>query len=81
MPRQVLQLLECCDEPLRKDLTCAAGGCLADKDKATVLAAIRKLAVREKNTMVTRVVLHKMLQDRNETIRSFGARIRGQSDI
>ncbi len=57
---KVIQLLECCDEPLRKDLTRSAGGSLKDKTEAEVLAAIRKLAVREENTMVARVTLHNM---------------------
>ncbi|MCG8044423.1 MAG: reverse transcriptase family protein, partial [Candidatus Thiodiazotropha endolucinida] len=78
---KVIQLLECCDEPLRKDLTRAASGSLTDKTEAEVLTAIRKLAVREENTMVARVTLHNMRQDREETVRSFGARIRGQADI
>ena len=78
---KVVQLLECCDDPLRKDLTRAAGGSLTNKPVEDVLAAIRKLAVREENTMVARVSLHNMRQDRDETIRSFGARLRGQADI
>ena len=43
--------------------------------------SIRKLAVREENTMVARVVLHNMRQDRDETIRGFGARLQGQANI
>ncbi|XP_071478837.1 uncharacterized protein [Diadema antillarum] len=78
---RVVQLLECCDEPLRKDLTRAAGGSLTNKTEDEVLAAIKKLAVREENTMVARVTLHNMRQDRDETVRSFGARLRGQADI
>ena len=78
---KVVQLLECCDEPLRKDLTRAAGGSLTNKTEDEVLSAIKKLAVREENTMVARVTLHNMRQDRDETVRSFGARLRGQADI
>ncbi len=55
---RVVQLLECCDDPLRKDLTRQAGGSLTGKDIAEVLAAIKKLAVREENSMVARVALH-----------------------
>ena len=43
---KVIQLLECCEEPLRKDLTRSTVGNLTDKTEAEVLAAIRKLAVR-----------------------------------
>ena len=78
---RVVQLLECCDEPLRKDLTRSAGGSLTSKSEEAVLAAIKKLAVREENTMVARVALHNMRQDRDETVRSFGARLRGQAGI
>ena len=46
----VVQLLECCDETLRKDLTWSAGGSLTSKSEAEVLSAIRTLAVREENT-------------------------------
>ena len=78
---KVIQLLECCDEPLRRDLTRSAGGSLTGKPVDDVLAAIKKLAVREENSMVARVALHNMRQDRDETVRSYGARLRGQADI
>lgn len=78
---KVMQLLECCDDDLRKDLTRNAGGSLANKPEKDVLAAIKRLAVRVENCMVARVHLHNMRQDRDETIRSFGARIRGQAGV
>lgn len=53
----VVQLLECWDEQLRKDLTRNAGGSLTIKTVDEVMAAINKLAVREENTMVARVQL------------------------
>jgi len=77
----VIQLLECCDDALRKDLTRLAGGSLTDKTETDVLIAIRTLAVREENTMVARVTLHNMRQDRDEPVRNFGARLRGQAGI
>ena len=78
---KVVQLLECCDEQLRKDLTRTAGGTLANHTEANVLKAMKTLAVREENTMVARVTLHNMRQDRDEPIRSFGARLSGQAGI
>ena len=78
---KTVQLLECCDEQLRKDLTRNAGGTLTGQTEQVVLKAIRALAVREENTMVARVALHNMRQDRDETIRSFGARLRGQAGV
>ena len=77
----IIQLLECCNEELRKDLTRSAGGSLTNKTEDEVLTLIKRLAVREENTMVARVTLHEMQQDRDETIRSFGARIRGQAGV
>ena len=78
---RTIQLLECCDEELRKDLTRSAGGSLSHKTESEVLAAIQKLAVREENTMVARVTLNEMRQSRDEPIRSFGARIQGQASV
>ena len=77
----VIQLLECCDETLRRDLTRSAGGSLTDKSQEDVLKAMRILAVREENIMVARVTLNNMTQDRDETVRSFGARLRGQAGV
>ncbi len=44
--------------------------------KDDVLTAMRRFAVREDNTMVARATLHN-LQDRDEPIRAFGARLKG----
>ncbi len=79
--RLVLQLLECCDDELRKDLTRTAGGSLANKPEDDVLKAIKRLAIREENTMVARIELNSMNQDHGEAIRSFESRIRGQAHI
>ena len=78
---KVLQLLECCDEQLRRDLTRAAGGTLSAKPMSEVMEAIHKLAVREENTMVARFTLHQMVQEVDEPVRNFGARIKGQANI
>ena len=78
---KVIQILECCDKQLHKDLTRNAGGSLTDKTADEVMEAIKKLAVREENTMVAHVQLHNMPQDRDETIRSFGARLHGQAGV
>jgi hypothetical protein len=51
-PDRVLQLLECCDEQLRRDLTRNAGGTLSGRTKEDILEAIRNLAFREENPMV-----------------------------
>ena len=77
----MVQLLECCDEQLRKYLTQNAGGSLSNKPEQEVLKAIKRLAVREENCMVARVQLHNMCQDHDETIRSFGAHIRRHTGV
>ena len=76
----VVQLLECCDEDLRRDLT-RTHGSLTDKPKDEVFTAIKNLAVREENKMVARVALQNMRQGRDEAIRSYAARLRGQANI
>ena len=76
----VFQLLECCDESLRKDLTRAFGS-LSSSDEATVLQKIQTLAVRQENVMVARVQLQDMKQDRDEPVRAFAARLKGQASV
>ena len=63
----VFQLLECCDEELRKDLS----------GEETVLKNIKTLAVSKENVMIARVKLQQMQQDRDEPVRAFAARLRG----
>ena len=78
---KVIQLLECCNEQLRKDLTRNAGGTLTGMTEEEVFVAMKKLAVREENTMVARVTLHNMRQDRDEPVRAYGARLCGQASV
>lgn len=77
----VLQLLECCDEQLRRDLTRSTTGMLAEKSEDVILASMKSLAVREENVMVARDALNNMNQDPDEPIRSFGARLKGQAGV
>ena len=74
------QLLECCDESLRKDLT-RTFGALTSKDENTILTSIKSLAVRQENIMVARIQLQQMRQDRDEPVRTFAARLRGQAGV
>ena len=48
---RIIQLLECCDDQLHKDLTRNAGGTLTAMTEDEVFAAMRKLAIREENTI------------------------------
>ena len=76
----IYQLLECCEETLRKDLT-RTFGALATSDEQTVLLNIKSLAVRQENIMVARVQLQQMRQDHDEPVRSFSARLIGQAGV
>ena len=63
-----IQLLECCDEELRKDLTHSASGTLTDKTKIEVTEAIKTVAVLTgKQDDLARVALNNMRQDRDTT--------------
>ena len=78
-----IQLLECCDAKLRRDVTRNAIGpvALEDMTEEDLLRAIRALAVREENPKVARVALSRMTQDRGEPVRAFAARLRGQAEV
>ena len=77
----VIQLLECCEETLRRDLTRNNGGTLTGKAEDVVLKAIKHLAVPEENVLVSRVNLLNMPQDRDEPARNYAARLRGQASV
>ena len=78
-----IQLLECCDSNLRRDVTRNAVGPLPIEGmtEKEILAAIKSLAVTAENTKVARVALSRMTQDRTEPIRAFVARLRGQAEV
>ena len=76
----IFQLLECCDEALRKDLSRSFSN-LTACDEDTLLNRIKSLAIRQENVMVARVQLQQMTQDRDEPARTFAARIKGQASV
>ena len=77
----IIQLLECCDDQLRKDLARSTTGSLTNKPENDVLDSMKSLPVRQVNVMVARVTLNNMRQGRDEPYRSFGARLRGQAAV
>ena len=79
-PDVIYQLLECCDEALRKDLSRSFSN-LTASDEKTLLNNIKSLAIRQENVMVARMQLQQMRQDRDEPARSFAARIKGQAGV
>lgn len=76
----IFQLLETCEESLRRDLTRTHGD-LTRQPEATVLQHIKVLAVRLENPMVARFQLQQLRQDRDESIRAFAARLKGQASV
>lgn len=76
----IIQLLECLDESLRKDITRTYGS-LTNESEEDALNHIKTLAVRPENVMVARVQLQNIQQDRDETVRSYCARLRGQASV
>ena len=77
-----LQLLECCEEGLRKDFYRSHTNS-ATATETNALAAIKTPAAdgKAENAVVSRMTLMTMTQDREEGVRSFAARLRGQAKI
>ena len=75
-PEAVYQLLDCCEEQLRRDLARLFGD-LSTADEDAVLKRIKDLAVRAENVLVAREELHNCRQDRDEPVRTFCARLKG----
>ena len=80
-PNTTTQLIECCDETLRKDLTRVHQMSLYKLNEEDLLKAIKRLAVQEENILVARYKLHGLKQDSEEPIRSYVARLRGQANV
>lgn len=76
----IYQLLECCEESLRRDLSRNYGR-LNNETEQNVLAHMKTLAVRPENILVARVQLQSLTQDRDEPVRAFCARLRGQARV
>ena len=76
----LFQLMECCEEPLRKDITRSYGS-LTGRSEEEALKCIQSLAVKPENVLVSRVQLLNLRQDRDETVRAYCARLRGQAGV
>ncbi len=75
-----IQLLACCDPELRRDLY-RTDNCIEDKAIDIIMNNIKSLCVRQENVMVSRLTLHNLRQDRDEGVRNFAARLRGQAEV
>ena len=77
----VSHLIECCDDDLQMDLHRLLGADIINQSENYLLAEIKKLAVKEENTLISRTILRGMIQSPDEDIKHFAARIKGQADI
>lgn len=76
-----IQLYECCDEQLCKDLTWNAGNSLTYRKMMRWRRQSKNSLLEKKTQRVARVQLHYMRQDWDETIHSFGLCLCGQASI
>ena len=75
------QLLACCSEELGDELDNFHGAQLDQKNEADLMAEMRKLAVVAQNNLVNIMRLRSLVQDRDEPVKSFMARLRGVAEV
>ena len=73
-------LIQCCEIDLRRHLHRSYGS-LGEKSEEDVLEIIKQHAVQIENIVVSRVSLLEMKQDRDEPVRNYVARLKGQASI
>ena len=71
------QLLSCCTDELSEELGNLYGEQLDTKTEEQLLGDMRRLAVVAQNNLVNIVRLRSQVQDRDEPIRSYLARLKG----
>ena len=74
-------LFYCCTDELRTDLLRDIRSDVALMTETDLLAAIKRLAVKEESTLVHRIRLSRMTQSPGTGIRSFLANLRGQAAL
>ena len=74
-------LFHCCDDDLMTDLMRDIQGDMAAMPESDLLAAIKRLAVKEESTLVHRIRLGKMTQAPGMPIRTFLANLKGQAAL
>ena len=77
----VTQLLECCNEGLRRDHHRTFSGANEANDENAVLAQLKQIAVSKRNITVNRVKLGTLKQDRGETVRKFAGRVKSLASV
>ena len=74
-------LFYCCSDDLRTDIMRDLRDDVATMPEETLLAAMKRLAVREESTLVHRIKLNQMTQPPGTGIRTFLANLRGQAAL
>ena len=74
-------LYHCGDEELRSDLMIDLQSDVSSMSEEDLLAAIKRLAVKEESTLVYRMRLRKMTQAASTPIRTFLASLKGQASL
>ena len=74
-------LFYCCDEDLKTDLMRDLQADVSSMPELDLLAAIKRLAVKEESTLVHRIKLSKMTQAPGTPVRTFLASLRGQASL
>ena len=77
----VTQLLECCNEALRRDHHRTFSGATEGSTEELVLSQLKQIAVSKRNKAVNRVKLAQLKQDRGEPVRKFAGRIRSLAAV
>ena len=75
-----IQLLETCSENLRFALY-QSDASINTKTEDEILAAMKQLAVKEENQLVSRMKLSMLQQGAGEAVGNFVARLKGQADL
>ena len=75
------QLLACCDEELMEELNNLHGDQLDTKTEEQLMAEMKTLAIVAQNHLVNIVRLRSLVQDRDEPIRSYLARLKGVAAV
>ena len=75
------QLLACCETDLRRDLHRYLGTSVTTKSEAELLGEIKKIAVILRSNLVNVVSLMSATQEREESCRSYLAKIRGLANV
>ena len=75
------QLLECCEDDLQLALHRSLGQKLNTMSEEELLIQIKNLAVPKRSTLIERNVMRGMIQEENEDIEHYAARLKGQAEM